>query len=216
MVKRLQQRRSRTKDKELRAHLRVEMRELEAKIKRLKGELGKKMRRENRELLDVLRKQDPWNFFRLLKGQVQQPEIPVPFQDQVAYVERVASATYVTRAPVDSTIVEPPQRRATKVGPEELLLPFSTKSVQMTLMRKLANGKAADLEGNVPEQIKYAPDGLIEVLTWIMNKALAGDPLPGWGTVLLALLPKKPPRTVIENYRGVSIERVIEKGFSTL
>lgn len=207
----------RTNDPEIRARHIAQADALEGKIKRLKKELKQKAWRENAALLKTLSVEQPREFFRVIKQlQAQQPGIPVPFDARVAFVQMVASAEYVNRVPWDEDILEPQQRRATKVGPGDLLIPFGAKSVQKTLQRKLANGKAADLDGNVPEQIKYASEGMFEVLTWIMNQALAGDPLPGWGVVKLTLLPKKPPRTVIENYRGVSIERAIEKVFSTL
>ena len=216
-LKRVRRNAGRTNDPETRALRLAHADELEGRIRRLKKELRQKTWRENAALLRKLSVEQPREFFAVIKQmQTQQPGIPIPFDTRVAFVQMVASAEYVTRVPWDDDIREPQQRRARKAGPEELLIPFEAKSVQKTLQRKLGNGKAADLDGNVPEQIKYASDGLFEVLTWILNQALAGDPLPGWGVVKLTLLPKKPPRTAIENYRGISIERAIEKVFSTL
>ena len=105
----------------------------------------------------------------------------IPFADQVGYLAKLAdaAATIVSAIPLDPSLVVPALPRACKVPGTELLAPITLEELEEVVMDG-ANGKAADADRIIMEQLKEAGLDTLRVLVSVFNRATEGELLVGW------------------------------------
>ena len=150
-------------------------REIERQLKKLKDKTLAKAEKANQKFLDQLHRKDPRGLFRLVKkAHASRGVIPVPFAEQIKFMETVAKTDFVTTVEPDPTLVIPSIKKASISGPEELLFPITVKEIERAL-KKMESGKAADAKGLNAEMFKHGPAVMKQVLAIIFNRALDGE-----------------------------------------
>lgn len=93
--------------------------------------------------------------------------------------------------------------------------PIILESEVRSLIQNLKNNKAPGVDGITNEQIKYAGEKLIKILTKFFNNICRNKEIPeNWKMAKIILIFKKGDKHKIENYRPISIISNIAKVFA--
>ena len=196
--------------------LRRELKKINTQRARLQRQTNNQIEQANADLMRNQFYKAPRGFWQVLKqNQTARDIIPIPFADCVQYLQVLADAprTIVTTIAPDPTLEVPPLPQATAESSAALRRPVTLDELEEAL-GKAANGKSADEDGIIMEQWKAAGSVALLVVVDILNRMLDGEVLDEMGRVKMTLIHKKGPKTVVGNYRAVSVGPMLEKLFS--